>query len=333
MKNVTEYHIRLREARHMVRLTMQQLSDRTHGLVSKQSISFYEQGRVRPKSSARAALARALDISEEYFSGEAVTLDTPALRTSIGTREIQADDLSALQARISFWAEQYAAVEEQAEMKTPPFAPPIPRRLVSTYEEAIQAADDVRQAWNMGTGPIPSILRFLERKGIAVMSDTLPEEVWGLSTWTNTGRPIIIVDMREQKTTVERLRFTAAHELGHLLFYFPSDMEEKAKEKLCDKFAGVFIFPPETLKEELGEHRTQLYLDELIDLKELYGVSVAALVHTAYDMEIIDRQQYDWWFDERINPNRKEEGWGHYAFPETLGRERRIRIMSRKSKE
>lgn len=335
MKQVKDFPIRLREARRMMHLSMQQLSDRTGTKVSKQSISFYEQGRVSPKAAALAALADALDISEAYFNGTAVTLDVPALRKSIGIKDICDDELQALHARISFWAEQYAAAERRAalsqaaDMPLPSatFTLPIPRRLVSTGEEAMLAATDVRRTWNMGTGPIPSILRLLERKGIAVMNDALPDSALGLSTWTNTDRPIIIVDMRREKTTVERLRFTAAHELAHLLLRFPEEMEEKQKEKLCDKFAGVFLLPPDTLKEELGTRRSRLVLDELTDLKQLYGVSVAALVHTAYDLQIIDRQQYDWWYDERINKNRKETGWGHYSFPETLGREKRIRAI------
>ena len=325
--NYPGLHIRLREARQMMQLSMQDLCDLTGGLVSKQSISYYEHGRSRPKRQALVSIANALGISVAYFMGESA-IDTLSLRTSIGDAAVTADDLSAVEARILFWAERYDALECNAGMLPPTFCPPIAPRLVSTPDEAVQAAADVRQAWNMGNGPIPGILRLFERKGIGVMSDSLPDTVWGLSTWTTTRRrPLVIVDMREEKTTVERLRFTAAHELAHLLFTFPDDMEQGQREKLCNKFAGVFILPGETLIEELGQHRRRLSLEELIDLKELYGVSVAALVHTAYDLSIIDRQTYDWWYDELINKNRKEEGWGHYAFPETIGREKRLKSI------
>ncbi len=319
-------HIRLREARQMLQLSMQDLSDRTGGLVSKQSISYYEQGRSSPKRQALTSLAHALGISEAYFLGES-SIDTPALRTSVGDVPLSADEQSAIEARIVFWAERYATLECSADIQPPPFLPPIAPRLVATPDDAVQAAADVRRAWDMGTGPVPGILRLFERKGIGVMSDSLPQDVWGLSTWTSAHRPLVIVDMHEEKTTVERLRFTAAHELAHLLFTFPDDMEQRQREKLCNKFAGVFILPSETLIEELGRHRRRLSLGELIDLKELYGVSVSALVHTAYDLSIIDSQTYNWWYDEQINKNRKETGWGHYAFPETIGREKRLKSI------
>lgn len=44
----------------------------------------------------------------------------------------------------------------------------------------------------------------------------------------------------------------------------------------------------------------------------------------ALDLKIISREHYNWWFEEVIRKNRKEEGWGTYPFPETLAREMRI---------
>lgn len=47
--------------------------------------------------------------------------------------------------------------------------------------------------------------------------------IWGLSTFTDESHPLIVVDMRPQKTTIERLRFTACHELAHILLHFSDD--------------------------------------------------------------------------------------------------------------
>ena len=137
--------------------------------------------------------------------------------------------------------------------------------------------------------------------------------------------PLIILDTRKEKTTVERLRFTAIHELAHLLFKFPGNMDE---EKLCNKFACFFLFPEMTFKQEIfGSKRKELYIDELIDLRETYGISVAAIVHEAYDLGIIDRDYYVHWFESIIKDNPREEGWGEYLFPETLGKEKRMNAI------
>lgn len=37
------------------------------------------------------------------------------------------------------------------------------------------------------------------------------------------------------------------------------------------------------------------------DLKEFYGISIAAQMHEAWDLHIITREHYDWWYNERIN--------------------------------
>jgi Zn-dependent peptidase ImmA (M78 family) len=101
---------------------------------------------------------------------------------------------------------------------------------------------------------------------------------------------------------------------------------------MCNKFANFFLFPKQTFIEEMGgEHREQLTLEEMIDLKELYGVSIAAQVHAAWDIRMISREHYNWWYDERINKNSQEEGWGIYSYPETIGREKRIEARISKS--
>ena len=162
----------------------------------------------------------------------------------------------------------------------------------------------------------------MERKGIKILSTELPDGIWGLSTFADESHPLIVVDMRPQKTTIERLRFTACHELAHILLHFSDDCNI---EKMCNKFANFFLFPKQTFIEEMGaEHRNQLTLEEMIDLKELYGISIAAQVHAAWDLRMISREHYDWWYDEMIKKNRLEEGWGVYSFPETIGREKRV---------
>ena len=113
--------------------------------------------------------------------------------------------------------------------------------------------------------------------------------------------------------------------LPHFLFNFPEDVDE---EKMCNKFASIFLFPEKTFKQEIyGSHRKELYIEELIDLRQAYGISVAAIVHEAYDLGIIDRDHYIYWFESIIKDNPREEGWGEYLFPETLGKENRINAI------
>ena len=322
------FSIRLREARLMMGLSMDKLVERTNGAITKQSISRYEKGIMRPKRDALQAIAKALNISEAYFDGTNLKIDMPMLRTT-SNGKLSEDELQALEAKLSFWAEQYLAKEKEAGFPTR-FKNPVKGTKVSTLEDAIHAADLLREKWHCGDGPIASILRLLERKGIMILAANLPEYVFGMSTWADKKHPLIVLDMRPEKTTIERLRFTAAHELAHLLFAFPVNAELDI-EKRCNKFAGFFLFTRQALIEEMGgEKRDVLTLEEMIDLREVYGISIAAQVHAAWDIRMISREHYDWWFDEKIKKNRLEVGWGEYIFPETIGRERRMDVRTRK---
>lgn len=322
------FSIRLREARQMMGLSMDKLVERTNGAITKQSISRYEKGIMRPKRDALQAIAKALNISEEYFEGTNLKIDMPMLRTT-SNGKLSEEELQALEAKFSFWAEQYLAKEKEAGFPTR-FKNPVKGTKVSTLEDAIHAADLLREKWHCGDGPIASILRLLERKGIMILAANLPEYVFGMSTWADKKHPLIVLDMRPEKSTIERLRFTAAHELAHLLLAFPVNAELDI-EKRCNKFAGFFLFTKQALIEEMGsEKRDVLTLEEMIDLREVYGISIAAQVHAAWDIRMISREHYDWWFDEKIKKNRLEVGWGEYIFPETIGRERRMDVRTRK---
>ena len=314
--------IRLREARRMRRLSMDKLIELADFVVTKQSLSRYERGIMRPHANVISALAKALDISEDYFLGTNILIDMPMLRTTSGGK-LQEDGLTAIEARLAYWTERLLA-KERAVGISGEFRNPIEDFQVSSLEDAIQATDLLRRLWHCGDGPIASVLRLLERKGIRIMEDELPAGVYGLSTWADHRLPLIVLDLREDKTTVDRLRFTAAHELAHLLLSFPPS-PDLSVEKRCNKFASFFLFPKSAFIEEMGgEHRDELTLGEMTDLKELYGVSIAAQVHEAWDLRMISREHYDWWYDENIKKNKMEEGWGEYAFPETVGREKRM---------
>ena len=317
-----QFSIRLHEARQMMGLSMEKLAELTGGIITKQSISRYEKGLMLPKRVAKLAMAKALNISDSYFDGTNLKIDMPMLRTT-SNGKLSEGELQALEAKLSFWAEQYLAKEKEAGFPTQ-FKNPIKGTRISTQEDAIQASSLLREKWHCGDGPIASILRLLERKGIMILAATLPDYVFGMSTWADKKHPLMILDFNPEKSSVEKLRFTAVHELAHLLLLFPQESDYSV-EKRCDLFASFFLLPKLTLIEELGsKKREKITLEEMIDIKELYGASLAASIIAARDYGIITTEYKRAWYAEHIEPNPREIGSGHYAFPETLGREKRV---------
>lgn len=312
--------IRLREARNMCGYSLDQFVKAADVCVTRQSIYNYERGVMQPKPEMVKMFADTLGVSEHYFYGNSTKIDIPMLRTT-GDDLLSEEELQHFEVMLSYWAERYLLMEKKVGLKSD-FSNPLADITVSTLDDVILAADRLREVWRCGSGPLPAVLRLMERKGIKILSTELPDGILELSTFADESHPLIVVDMRPQKTSIERLRFTACHELAHILLHFS---DECNVEKMCNKFANFFLFPKQTFIEEMGaEHRNQLTLEEMIDLKELYGISIAAQVHAAWDLRMISREHYDWWYDEMINKNRLEEGWGDYSFPETIGREKRV---------
>ncbi len=318
----SNFTIRLREARLMRQFSMKKLSELTGSAITKQSISRYEKGIMHPKQNALAALSRALGISEAYLNGCGVGIDLPALRASTGCI-LTEEQIAVIDAKLSFWAERYIEKERRADCQTS-FVNPLQNLSASTIGDVQKAADILREQWRCGDGPINSVLRLMDRKGIKILLKELTDNVLGLSSLADNKHPLIVIDNRQRKTTTEQIRFTACHELAHLLLSFPAD-SALTVEKRCNIFASFFLFPKGTFVEEMGAAtRSCLTLDELTDLKTTYGISVAAQVHEAWDIGMISRKHYDWWYDGPIRDNIRETGWGAYPLPETIGREHRI---------
>lgn len=316
---------RLHTARVISGLSLQGLSDAIGNIVSKQSMSMYESGLMEPRRRTLNAIADALGVSVNYFYKGIDEIDVPQLRTSI-PNAISQDEMSELESSILFLADRIDNKQRLLNMRQE-FSCSLRHLPISGTESATVLADRLREEWTCGDGPVPSMLRLLERHGIWVFDLVLPDGVLGVSTWVEGNCPLIVLDTREEKTTVERLRFTAAHELAHLLFKVPEGLDP---ERMCNLFASYFLLPKNTLIQELGTKRDSIYLEELIDLRQYYGVSVAAIVHEAYDFGIISREHYDYWYDTLIKHNVKEAGWGTYVFPETLGKERRMEVRIEK---
>lgn len=107
-----DFPIRLKEARLMMGFSMDKLVERAGGAITKQSISRYERGIMHPKHKAQASLAKALNISMDYFNGTSLKIDLPMLRTTSGN-QLTEEELIALEAKLSFWAEQYLDKERK----------------------------------------------------------------------------------------------------------------------------------------------------------------------------------------------------------------------------
>lgn len=318
MKDI--FSIRLKMARSMRGLSMDELAERMQGVVTKQSISKYEQGKMMPNSTVLLAISRALQLPVDYFFRESIQIEPIRFRIDerIPCRSAQ-QMIAVAQDKV----ERYLMLEDLLAINSS-FKNPLLKCKVATSEDAENAAELLRKKWELGTYPIFSVYEMLESVGVKLLEfETGDSHVLGFSTLVNRSIPLIVINLSANATT-ERKRFTALHELGHLLLHFSDTLTAKECAHLCNRFASAVLCPSSVFFRELGEHRTAFTLDELISLKCRYGISIAAIVYRAKELGIISIAYYNQIFDQRIHENLLEEGWGTYPISEHTDRFERL---------
>jgi len=160
--------------------------------------------------------------------------------------------------------------------------------LQQLQQKVLYIALELRIFWELGLNPIVNVIEMLEDKHIKVFEIDAPVSFDGLSARVN-GIPVIVIN---KSFDVVRRRFTALHELAHIILDFDKSIEEKEIEKLCHAFAGAFLIPKKSFIEEFTKQRNHISLEELKHIKSYYGISIQAIMARAKNLGIINEHVY-----------------------------------------
>ena len=296
---------RLKSARVRAGLSQDQLVNKMDGLVSKNSISKYEKGLMMADVKILLALSKSLEVKTDYFF-RPFTVEIKHIEFRKKSR-LPIKKVNAIKQQVTDFVEKYIEIEQFLNIKSE-FRNPIANVLIASKQDIEQSANKLRKDWNLGLNSISNVIDLLEDKEIKVIEIDAPDEFDGFSGWADDSVPIIVINKNYNN---ERKRLTTLHELGHLLLNFEKDISPKEIEKYCFQLAGAMLIPEITFKKEIGEHRSHFSLQELIAIKETYGISVQAIMARAKDLNIISDAQYIA-FRKWINRNRTEKGLGEY---------------------
>jgi Zn-dependent peptidase ImmA (M78 family)/DNA-binding XRE family transcriptional regulator len=269
---------RLKAARKMAGFSLQDLEDKIDAAVTKQALHQYEKGVMMPDSSVMILLAKATGVRTDYFFRTAtVNLESLAFRkgAALGVKAKE----SIKQKAVDF-VERYLELESILAINSN-FQSPFKNRVIRLATDIEQAATDLRSHWHLGNDPIPDVVEMLESKAVKVFELETDEKFDGLSAKAGNVSVIVL----NKKRDVVRLRFTALHELAHLILEFHKDAGDE--EKLSHAFAGAVLLPKEALYKSLGKSRMQFTLEELVRVKESYGISIAAIMARAKSLGVI----------------------------------------------
>lgn len=278
---------RIKQARAAAGMSLRQLADEVD--MSAMAISKYERGEITPSSDVLLRLAKPLSVRVEYFFRQTeIKLEEIDYRKH---KQLPAREEHRVQAEVIEHLERWVDLESII-----PSSWPDQFKLPDTLPDRITSLNDVetcakllREAWNLGSAPIGDLIEELEEENIKVVliSYDAEKRFDGLSLKLDDC-PVIVIS---SDWPGDRQRFTAAHELGHLVVKgrLPDELSEDQIEKYCDRFAGAFLVPESEAIASLGKSRTRLEPQELYLLKHGWGLSMAGWLHRAQDLEIINK--------------------------------------------
>ncbi|WP_262451916.1 helix-turn-helix domain-containing protein [Acinetobacter radioresistens] len=286
--------------------------------VAPSTVKKWEDGTHSPQPEVLASLADALRIPMHWFLRKVPIHGDPVFLNRAKKRVLKAP-CSRSNAMLINLAEIHSIADEWISFPKVDLIAPLSREeALSLNEGKIQIlAEKLRAHWGLGLSPIPNLTKRLERAGITITRFEIGyEDMDGTSAWIND-KPYIFI--AADKHNFYRSRFDLAHELGHIIMHKNLTQDDKKDwfDKLEDQahyFANCFLFP---INAFIAETRSRISLESLMLLKKRWGISLAAMIFKARNLNIISEEQYTkLWRSFRYRGYTKSEPYDEATSPE-----------------
>lgn len=158
-----------------------------------------------------------------------------------------------------------------------------PRMEIDDYGSPEEIAQLVRRTWQLPLGPVKNLIESVEAAGgIVIPSAFNTDKLDAVSQRPVDQPPFFFVS---DAAPGDRLRFSLAHELGHIIMHSVPAPEQEAE---ANRFAAEFLMPAKEIKPDLEG----LNLARLAELKRYWKVAMQAIVMRAHALGTIsDRQK------------------------------------------
>lgn len=285
----------IRRQREAMAMTVAELASKID--VSRNTLTNYEAGKTEPTASDLVQLAEALGCSVSELLGVGKVTPPPrfAFRAHAPLRK---DSTITVLARKFLRA--YAEIEEITETRLcdrlRPFVCGTNGAMKDREIEAI--AEDLRQNCGLHDCGPENIASVLENLGVRCLFFNFDSS--GLDGISAIQGDVMLTMLKDSDCNTERIIFSAAHELAHLVlhpFLFTESNDERDEDRDYEKeaniFAGSFLVPSNELARIWREDRlSRLPLfHALLLLKRVFHVSYWALF---YRVKALQLTQMEW---------------------------------------
>lgn len=287
------YGERIRQAREFKGLTQTQLANAVG--VKQAAISEIEYNEFAPSEDLLEKIANQTGFLPSFFEVE------PSDNLSFGTLNYRAR-ISAT-AREETMVYQYANLlyQQITRLCLDVFMPPnkLPQLQNTPTKKAVRITRD--ELGLTQDEPIKKLIHTIENNGVIIINipRSMPK-IDAFSTWAkfDEERPLIALLAGRP---MDRIRFSIAHEVGHLVLHRSIKPSLKIIENEANEFASAFLLPEQTMREEI---KSPVTLTTLAKLKLRWGVSMQTLIMRAYGLRIITQRQAKYLFSQM-----SAQGW------------------------
>lgn len=298
---------RLKQLRLARGLSLDELAAKMGGIVTKQALSKYELGTAQPSPVVLNKLSAALVVKASHFWSEpTVNVEFVAYRrkSSFPKRErekVESLVIRTLEERLKILSFINDAKKNEI---------PVKEWKIKTLEDAEEAASSLRERWDLGMDPISSLVSTLESHWIQVIEIEADERFDGISAIASDTREDVVAGaavVTRRGISGDRQRFSLAHELGHIVLDLGKGVDE---EKAAHRFGAALLAPADAVRREAGSRRTFIHTEELLLLKQRYGMSIQAFVRRLFELHIINDSHYKQWVIDisRLGWRKEEPG-------------------------
>ncbi|MEU8267510.1 XRE family transcriptional regulator [Sphaerisporangium sp. NPDC049002] len=278
---------RLTQARRLAGMTKKDLAERVG--VTPAAVGQYETGMTHPRPDLIPRLAGALGVPLAFFlSGRPHAKLDGSMAHFRSLRSTRVHQRAKAVAFVEQVWELTHALEKRVRLPhvdLPGFSGGEVHSGVELPRDPAAAARELRRHWGLGTGPISHLVRHMEAHGIVVVLPPPDEDATTVDAFSTSQLPRPIVVLTANRfDDIHRYRFTAAHELGHLVLHGDTAAGDVQQEREADTFAAEFLTPRDSILPELPR---RLDLRRLAELKHVWGVSISSLLYRCREVGLL----------------------------------------------
>jgi Zn-dependent peptidase ImmA (M78 family)/DNA-binding XRE family transcriptional regulator len=273
--------------------------------VSHSTLANYEAGRSKPTMDVLSVLAALYDRPLNWFLTESLSMRNVRYRNR--KSRVRQNELARYEANAVKWLQAYEALERTLR------APMDKDQTLAAFrftpgESGAAAAGRFREELKLDEeDAVPSVAELLERLGVRAIELPTSLAIDGLAA---LGKDEYVVVLNSTVSS-DRARLNAAHEVAHVLAGDCDDDidNDGPAERRAFDFASHLLLTEEMLREAFR----QKSMVRLVQFKERYGISVAAMIYRAAQSGLISEA-----LSKRIWIEISRRGWrqnepGHVA--------------------